>query len=172
MTRKQSRKSGPNIAERQWRMYRFLYAHPVGVLSSVTPDHDPHGAVVYFSIDKAFNIYFLTKNGTRKYDNITHNNHVMLTVFDPVTQTTAQVTGIAHEIADSVLVNSVAGSVLRASLDTSDSGIMPITNLQAGDYAGFMIKPKSVRMAVYSEPHFGDYMQLFQSIESFDLDLS
>lgn len=46
------------------------------------------------------------------------------------------------------------------------------TCMTAGDYAGFMIKPKSIRMAVYSEPYFGDYKQLFQTIDSFDLDLA
>lgn len=172
MIHKHPRAAEVTLTERQWRIYRFLSANPAGVLSSVSPDGDPHGTVVYFSIDKSFKLCFLTKDGTRKYDNLKRNNHVMLTVFEPASQTTVQIEGVAYEITDSVDVNAVAGAVLSACLKTSNSGMVPITNLQAGSYVAFRIKPKLIRMAVYSDPKFGDYAELFESVESFDLELS
>lgn len=172
MIHKHPRTSDIALTERQWRIYRFLHAHPMGVLSSVSPDGDPHGAVVYFSIDTSFKLCFLTKDGTRKYDNLKRNNHIMLTVFESSTQTTVQIEGVATEITDSVDVNAVAGSVLSACLKTTKSGRVPITSLQAGSYVAFRIKPLLIRMAVYSEPKYGDYAELFDSVESFDLELS
>lgn len=166
-----SRKTASMFTDREWDIYHFLFAHPVGVLSTVTPDGDPHGAVIYYSIDRSFNISFLTKDRTRKFDNITHHDHVTLTVFDPATLFTAQITGVATKIADSEAINAVANAVLKACLATSKTGVPPITKLQAGDYVGCNIKPVLIRMATYAVPVSGSYPELFESIESFDLEL-
>lgn len=170
MARKYSAKPKAVYTGRHWRIFRFLSAHPTGVLSTVTPDGDPHGAVIYFTIDRSLHICFLTKDRTRKFDNIVHNNHVMLTVYDAATQTTAQVTGIASEIRDTVAVHSVADAVLGACLATSDIGTPPLNKLESGEYVGCKIMPVQIRMATYSNTSSGDYADLFESVGSFDLE--
>ncbi|MBC7708252.1 pyridoxamine 5'-phosphate oxidase family protein [Polaromonas sp.] len=157
------------LSDRKQRIYDFLHQTPIGVLSSVNADGDPHGVVVYYSVDKKFLITFLTKAGTRKYDNLKHNNHVMLTVFEQQTQATAQITGEATEITDNYDINEVAERTLRASMKTSDGGIPPIMKLVAGEYVAFAIDPVQIRMAVYARPDSGDYAELFETLESFDL---
>lgn len=154
---------------RQRRIHNFLRANPVGVLSSVDPNGDPHSVVIYFSIDNQFQVFFLTKSDTQKYDNLLRHDHVMLTVFDAESQATAQIAGIAVEITDNYEVSSVAGAVLAASLMTSREGQPPISKLQAGAYVAFRIEPNQIRMAVYSRPDSGSYDELFDTIESFEL---
>ena len=162
--------SATQLSDRQQRIYGFLSTHPVGVLSSVSPDGDPHGAVVHFVIDKQFTVSFLTKDDTRKYDNLKHFNHIMLTVFDASAQTTAQITGTATEIQDRSAVPHLVWAILEASLDSSvGTGLPPIAKLQAGSYAAFSIQPAQIRMAVYSRPDPGDYTELYETLESFDL---
>lgn len=162
-------KAPPPFTDRQWRIFSFLELNPIGVLSSVTPDSDPHGAVIYFSVDKRFNVYFLTKSGTRKHDNMQHNNHVMLTVFEPITQTTAQITGVATELTDTAGITAVASEVLGISTKMSAAGAPPISKLQAGSYIAYTIQPVQIRMATYANPARGTYTDLFESIESFEL---
>lgn len=157
------------MSDRQQRIYDFLKSNPIGVLSSVTPNGDPHGAVVYFEIDTDFTISFLTKAETRKYDNLRHHKHVMMTVFEPATQATAQVSGDAVEVEESYDINRLAGVILGTSIKTGDAGLPPISKLQAGPYVAFRIKPVQIRMAVYARPDSGDYGDLFESIESFEL---
>ena len=157
------------FSDRKQRIYDFLIANPIGVLSSVTPDGNPHGTVIYYHAARDFTITFLTKTQTRKYDNLRRNNHVMLTVFDAQTQTTAQVAGKTVEISDSYEINVVAGAILGASLQTSEAGMLPITKLEAGRYVAFKLTPVQIRMAVYARPDPGDYSELFESIESFEL---
>ena len=157
------------FSDRKQRIYDFLRANPVGVLSSVTPNGNPHGTVIYYTVDKAFAVAFLTKTRTRKFDNLKHNDHVMLTVFDSQAQTTAQISGDAVEIRDSYEINVVAGAILGASLKTSEAGVPPITKLEAGRYVAFKLAPVQIRMAVYARPDPGDYSDLFESIESFEL---
>jgi len=169
ITKSQYQKNEEPFSDRKQRIYDFLKTHPVGVLSTVSPDGNPHGVVIYYTIDKEFMVSFLTKAGTRKYDNLIRNDHVMLTVFEPQTQTTSQITGKATEIIDNYEVNEVARAILAASMKTSDAGIPPISKLEAGSYVGIKIVPVQIRMAVYARPDPGTYSEMFESIESFTL---
>lgn len=157
------------LSDQQQRILSFLEDTPVGVLSTVDPNGNPHGVVIYFVIDGNFNVYFLTRAETRKYDNLKHHNHAMLTVFDPESQTTAQITGRATEVEDSYQVNEIANQMVQASLKTSEAEVPPITKLSAGEAVAFKIEPVQIRMAVYARPESGDYKELFESIESFNL---
>ena len=156
-------------SEKQKRIHEFLHQNPIGILSTVTPNGEPHGAVIYFVIDDDFTASFLTRCGTRKSDNIKHQDHVTLTVYEPESQTTAQIIGRAKEINDNDRVNSIASDVLRISLKTSEAGIPPISKLEPGSYNAFTIEPVQINMAVYRKPESGSYTALFDSIESFKL---
>lgn len=169
MVDKTDNKEGKPMTERQQRIYDFLNSVHVGVLATVDPNGEPHGAVIYHCIDPAFTMSFLTKTGTKKYDNLVRHNHTMLVVFEPVSQTVVQVTGKAVEIKNTDEINRVAEAVFEVSSKTSEGGISPITKLAAGEYAAFKIEPVQIRMASYIRPDPGDYAQLFESIESFEL---
>jgi len=166
---KKRQKAPSDFSDRQQRIYGFLHSNPIGVLSSVSPDGEPHGSVIYFTIDNDFQVSFVTKQDTRKYDNLKRHDHVLLTVYEPQAQTVAQVTGKAVEIKDSFEINAVAGAILAASLKTSDGGLPPISKLEAGSFVGFRINPDQIRLAVYARPDPGDYSDLFETIECFEL---
>lgn len=169
LTAKPSPKTDLAFSDRKRRMYAFLRDNPTAVLSSVDANGDPHGTVIYYAIDKNFMISFLTRAHTKKYNNLQYNNRIMLTVFEPSTQTIAQVIGTAIEIKDSHEVIATASTVLAASLKTSLGGTPPLAKLKAGPYVAFKVELVQVRMAVYSRPEPGDYTELFESIESFEL---
>lgn len=158
-----------DFSDRKQRIHWFLKQNAAGVLSTVDPDGNPHGVVIYYVVDDEFVISFLTRAGTKKYDNLKHHNHVMFTVFDAKSQTTVQVTGRAEEITNNYDINGVAGKVLGASLKTNKIGLMPINKLEVGPYVAFTIQPVQIRMAVYARPDPGDYTNMVESIESFDL---
>lgn len=157
------------FSDRRKRMFNFLQQNPTGVLSSVTPDGEPHGVVVYYMVRPDLSISFLTKVGTRKYDNLVHDDRVHLTVFEPKTQAVVQVAGHASEVKNSTEMNAIAGAIQRATLRTSVAGIPPIAKLRAGVYAAFTIAPSQIRMAVYARPDPGSYSEIFESVESFDV---
>lgn len=160
---------GPQLSDRQRRFYNFLKANPIGVLSTVNPDGEPHGVVIYFAVNERFDIFFLTRAETKKYDNLKHHNHLMLTVYEPASQATLQVTGRATEITAKAEISAVAGNIAGIGLRGSEAGLPPIAKLQAGDYAAFKIEPIQMRMAVYARPDPGEYTDLFESLESFEL---
>ena len=157
------------LPDKRQRMLAFLEATPVGVLSTVSPDNNPYGAVVYFSVTRDFIVSVLTKKETKKYDNLKHNDHVMLTVFEPLQQTTVQITGVAEEITRNFEVNEIAEANLAASLATSEAGIPAIMKLDAGEYAAFKIRPVEIRMAVFARPDSGEAKELFEIIDNFPI---
>lgn len=157
------------LSERQKRIFDFLTRNPVGVLTTVDPDGYPHGVVIYFVVDKQFNVSFLTKTGTKKYDNLLRNNTIMLVAYEPVSQSVAQVVGSAHEINNKDAGKQVAQQVFGACLKTSGSGVPPINKLNAGAYTAFFIEPVQIRLAMYERPDHGEYSQIFESLESFEL---
>jgi len=164
------KKSDPHtLSDRQTRIYEFLQSMPVGVLSTVGLGQKPHGSVIYFTIDENFKLSFLTKRDTRKYENLQYNPAVTITVFEPKTQATAQIMGEAVEVKDTTEMNRIAAVVLDVSLRTSQSGLPPISKLEAGPYVAFHVKPEQIRLAVYSRPDAGTQADLFESLESFEL---
>ncbi len=156
------------LSQRQRRIFDFLNQHHFGVLSTVTPDGNPHGAVVYFVTDPDFTVHILTKTGTRKYDNLIHNNHVLLTVFDVKMQATAQITGIATEYPGRHTIQHVADAIY-AKQGELHKGLPPIMKLQADMFTTFTIEPVQIRMALYMKTRPGSYEDMFTSVESFDL---
>ena len=157
------------LSQRQRRIYDFLQYHPTGVLTTVDPNGDPHGVVIYYTINKEFNVSFLTKTETKKYDNLMRNGHVMLVVFDQASQTVAQVIGKALEITDNYDANVVAAEILKISQKTSKGGTPPISKLHTGGYTAFKIVPDQIRIAFYDKSGSGNYSDIFESIESFVL---
>jgi len=158
------------LSERSRRIYDFIDANHTGVLASVDPNGNPHAAVIYHVISKKdFSVCFLTKTGTKKFDNLIRDDHVVLVVFDPVSQTVAHVTGKAEQLTVTDDIDEVATEIFRATTKAGQSGIAPIQKLNAGDYAAFKIQPAQIRMASFSSPGTGDYSQLFESVESFEL---
>lgn len=167
LSNKTSNQNTKKFSDRKQRIFDFLFTTSIGVLSTADPDGDPHGAVIYYTINRDFEVAFLTKLETKKYDNLVHNSHVMLTVFEPLTQTTVQVTGVAKEVKNGSAMNGIAARVLGTSLKTSKAGLTPLSKLEAGSFVAFTIEPVQVRMAVYARPKPGEYNELFETIESF-----
>lgn len=158
------------LSTRKWVMYEFLKNNPIGVLSTVSPDGEPHGVVIYFTCNKQLELCFLTKVKTRKYDNLIHNERAMLTVFEPVTQTTIQVMGKVVAINDNSEINSVAQTILKISLKMNPTALPPVAKIEAGPYVAFKIVPVQMRMATYTKPEVDGYRDIFESVESFELE--
>jgi general stress protein 26 len=142
----------------------FLKNHRVGILATVSPDGDPYAAAIYFTVDPSFNVLFLTKTRTKKADNLEHNNHAMLVVYEPSTQTTVQLTGLVSKIDDILETNQVFSDIINASIDTSGDTVPPIAKLDEGDYVAYRLRPNEIRMAVFAHATSGSYKDLFKTI--------
>lgn len=152
-------------SEKNKEIYQFLVSHPVGIVSSVDPNNMPHAAVVYYWVNKQFQICFTTKQKTKKYDNLIKNDNAMFIVFDALEQITVQITAKAIDLSGSDELPEVFRHTIQASMNTSDAGIPPISKLAAGDYTAFRLDPVQIRMAVFNRPDPGGYEEEFETID-------
>ncbi len=160
----------PNkFSDRERRIHNFLRQNPVGILSTTTPNGSPHGVVISYTVNEDFSISFLTRAGTQKYNNLTHNNRAALTVHEPASLTTAQINGTTTEIRDSHKISALSIAVFGSSLESTTSGRLPIAQLKAGKYVAFTIQPDQIHLSTFAEPDSDNNGQIFESIESFDL---
>lgn len=149
--------STPNSPETIAHVKEFLNTHPVGVLSTVAPRGKPHAAVIYFCANEDLSVSFMTKIDTLKNKNIKRNNQVMLVAYEPESQTTLQIEGQAVDITDRPEAEEVFRKTLKSVNSTSESGIPPISKLDAGRYVAYRIQPRQIRMAVFARPDADGY---------------
>lgn len=72
----------------------FLQAHWTGVVSTISPQHTPHAAVVYYTALDDGTLYFATFTDTRKYQHIQRNPTVAFTVAAVEVPRTLQIEGV------------------------------------------------------------------------------
>lgn len=150
--------------EHNQKIFEFLQSHPIGVLASVTDQGKPHATTIYFAVHDDFTITFTTKRDTKKHQVLAQNPNVCLVVFEAFSQTTVQVDGVALELADQNAAIEAFGNTLKASMQTSDAGVPPISKLFAGNYIAYQLKPDAIKMAVYRRPDKGHY-EMFESVD-------
>jgi len=77
--------------------YHFLTAPEqlTAVIASTSANHAPHATVVYYYLDRDFNLYFLTATETQKYTNLCANPHAAYAVGYGPDHTTVQGSGPA-----------------------------------------------------------------------------
>lgn len=160
--------SRPEPTLRKQRFAEFMRNYPVGILSSVSPDGDPHGVVIYYTFDEDFNVYFLTRDGTRKCENIARNNHVMLTAVDAKTQTSLQITATCKPVTDARKIKQLLEEIIGISLKTSGGRMPPVSKIKVDSLIAIKLIPVQMRMASYVNSNDPE-INPFESIESFDL---
>jgi general stress protein 26 len=147
------------------RILEFLNNHPTAVLATVGPDCNPHASVIYYAVDAALTVRFITKNRTEKSDNLHLHNRLSMVVYDDITQTIVTMAGAAAEVTDQEDISKVFRCTLRASLHTGANAVPPIAKLNAGEYVAYQFKPDFVHMIAYNEPLTGSGRRMFETAE-------
>lgn len=136
--------------------YKFLNDHKLGVLSTVTEQAMPSGAAIYYVVDEALNLYFLTHTTSKKYKNIHDNPKAAFTIVDDYTQTTVQAQGIITEVE----VGDEHDKAYRKLATVHPSGqfawIPPVSKMHEGETRLLKLTPQSLRFSNFSPEKSGD----------------
>lgn len=153
------------LAGQHREIHLFLKEHPAGVLATVDPNNEPHAAVIYYSVDSSLTVTFLTKKRTKKSDNLTHNNHATLVVFDVAAQTVVQLTGLVAAVDDAGEMSQIFRGTLRASLHVGRTVVPPIAKIAAGAFVAYRLVPTQIRYSSYAPPEVGRSRKMFETID-------
>lgn len=137
------------MSDSRHKAYNFLKQHSMGVVSTSDKDGKPWGSAVYYIVDEEFNVYFVTRAETNKYQNIKHNTGVSFTVADASTKTTIQLKGEVNEISASDYMNNLFDKFMKVRHQDNHNWSPPINKLHAGSFMPLRIKPTYLQYADY-----------------------
>lgn len=128
----------------------FMETHEVGVLSSIERTGIVSGATVYYTMRGSYP-YFITKENSRKADNIMGNQHVALTIFDEAKLQTMQLQGIVEQVHDDKLKMEVTTAIVHPRTYKDGSRKPPILRIGPGGIQTYRIVPTKFNFVDYSK---------------------
>ena len=125
----------------------FIESHPLGVVSVNREGKPPHSAAVFFVTDSKADLYFLTKSGTEKYQDILADDKVSVVFSDLNAQKTLQAEGKAYEVtAEGGTIEEVYKKLSQIKPPGRNDWLPPIFKIEAGDYVVIAIEPNWMRL--------------------------
>jgi hypothetical protein len=140
-----SKKSKQSIKPITSEVKNFLMTHDTCVLSTVDIDGSPSGAVVNYIFSEENYFYIVTKDMTKKAQNIAVNNRVAITIFDIERRATIQSEGTAELIADPNYIKSITSKLIKPQQYGDKVAWPPISLLIAGDYVVVKVTPVAMK---------------------------
>lgn len=128
----------------------FLKAHEVGVLSTIERTGALSGAPVYYVIYDG-HLHCITKEDSKKADNILGNQHVAFTVFDEAHLQTVQIQGIVEQVHSETDKIAILSSIMHSRTYADGSHKPPILRIGPAGIQTYRIIPTKFNFADYSK---------------------
>jgi general stress protein 26 len=130
---------------------QWIHEQPVATLATVSFAGMPQLATVYTYIDEKYLCYLVTKQDTRKYENLKHSKAVSLSWFDAAELVTCEISGEAYVVHSSEEVASAIARLQELVLkQKSGYWIPPVGQMSGSDYVVLRVTPELVRYVDYS----------------------
>lgn len=134
----------------------YIDQNPIATLGTINPDGTPAGAAVYICTDSQLsNIYFITKQETKKYQNVRDRPQVSLTIVNPSENNTLQANGHAFDVEDAITIDRVMRAIEHEH-SSAKEWLPPIAKLRAGAYVIVGVAITSARLAQFDGMAIGD----------------
>ena len=152
-----------NKQEIKEKAFEFLRKQRVAALATVSASGEPHAATITIIADSDFNIYFITKQSSRKFADISANPRVGLTVgFDSDHPQTIQIQGAA-EIMTAERVRIMIE--VEERLAEREFYWWPLMRMKGSDFAVIKITPEWARwLSLDGELHPDTYKEDFYQL--------
>jgi general stress protein 26 len=122
----------------------------IAILSTVSKEGNVHGAVVhYLSLDDA--IFVITRSTTKKVKNIALHQQVALTIHRPHSLKTVQISGLAEQENDKVLISKIYKLLSNPNYYEEGKMLPPTLNMKVGELLVIRILPINIKYNDYSK---------------------
>jgi len=134
----------------------YIDKNPIATLGTINPDGTPSGAVVYICTDPEHPVvYFITKQETKKYQNLRDRHKVSLTIVNPTESSTLQANGRAYEVESAMTIDMVMKKIAHDHVSAKE-WLPPIAKLRAGAYVIIGVELTYARLAQFQGMVIGD----------------
>ena len=130
------------------KIMAYIDRNPAAVISTVSDD-GPHGAVIYVITASHGTLCFVTKNQTKKYQDIVDHPAISLTFFNEREATTLQIAGRAFVADNHQGLKEIVMDKITKAHATTANWLPPVTKLANGEYAVIGVEVKTARLADY-----------------------
>jgi pyridoxine/pyridoxamine 5'-phosphate oxidase len=135
----------------------FLAANPLGVISTVGETGKPWGAAVYFVVDDAFDILFITRSTTAKSQNLSIDPRAAFTVANMSAQREIQAYGTVSQVSPGDEAQQVFDRI--GQINTGTDQAPPFVRLAGGPQLVYRLRPSYMRFSDFStEKQPNDYV--------------
>lgn len=147
-------------------LLKFLKDHDLAALSTVTADNKPDAATIHYVVKDNFDIFFLTKPQTGKYQNILKNNEVVLTITNAQKLETVKIKGKAFTLEeDPRAIIEVITSLSHSQNFAGDlDKLLPIIKRDGGRIFAIKIEPYEIRLSRYSQGILDEELFYFKEL--------
>lgn len=126
----------------------FLMNHETGVLATISEANEPHARLVYYTVDDAFNIYFITLKNTRKVADLGAHHQAAFVVSQEDMPRTVQIEGKVTDVTDTTTLNPIIADFVKR-LSEKEYGI-PLAHMDASELRFFKLEPSWVRWGEFT----------------------
>ncbi len=133
------------------KVHTFLRHHPMGVLSTISSDGAPWGSAIYYVADEDFNIFFVTRAETFKFNNIDGRPVAALTIADADSQTTVQIAGSVSKVPVHDYMAVLFDKLAAIKPKTDYDWLPPISKIHAGNFMALRLTPSKLQYADFKQ---------------------
>jgi general stress protein 26 len=128
----------------------FIKSQNTAVLSTIDREGNAHGAVIHYIYENEL-FYFVTKKLTEKSQHIAFHGQVALTIHKPNSLKTVQVSGLADEETDQVIVTRIYRSIAEPKNYEEGNHFPPIVSMKKGEVMVVRVTPINIKYHDYSK---------------------
>lgn len=139
--------------------------HPEAVLTTINPDGTPSSSVITLHELSKYHYFFMTKDTTKKYDNLETNPNISLMIFDPYSRTELEIKGIADFIWDEH-TRRRAVNIIKRDSKHGQHHTSPYVTLE-DPVAFYTIHPESMHLTTFWDTGKGP--EIFQATIEFTI---
>lgn len=143
------------------KCHLFLSQHKVAVIATASPDDQPHAAAINYLVNDRLHIFFIAREASRKYANITRNPLVWVVVSDPVYVSSVEMSGPAYKIDDESKTIKLLSEFSRLTRK-ENPWPMPVMTMHGSEIHLFEVRPKKLTYSDFrpTHPHGGERFEL------------
>lgn len=128
----------------------FLSEHNRAVIASSDHSGQPYTSVIFYYVYKDSEVRFITKSGTKKFDNFKRNAYASMTVVDCDQPIAVDITGRVEQIVNVEEHDETMQQILKVSRKYK-LDLPPIVKLHAGGFVSFRLTLKQGKYTDYTK---------------------
>lgn len=122
---------------------KFVHAHTLAVVSTVSAEGVPESATVLYHMDGDFNLFFITRNDSRKVKNLMINKNIAVVIGTELGPSTMQMSGTAEALSSEEQKKFIAELEKTSTLDALYYG--PFLNIIGINFTLYKVDVKWAR---------------------------